>query len=167
MAAKSGEVIIRQAVRDEAKTIAEIEAICFPPAEAAGLDEIERRMDTFLENYLVAEENGEIIGFINGCSTDKPHLGDELYHDAGLHKKEGEILTVFGLDVLPEYQHRGIGHKLMRAYLELAKNRGQKAVILTCKEQKITFYESLGYEKHGVSDSEHGGAVWYDMQQWF
>lgn len=160
-------VVIRAAKIEEAERIAQIEAICFPAAEAAGVADIKERMEVFPENFLVAETDGEIIGFINGCTTDKAFLGDELYHDAKLHKKEGDIQTVFGLDVLPEYQHRGIGHKLMRAYIEMARKRGKKAVILTCKEQKITFYESLGYEKQGVADSEHGGAVWYDMQQWF
>lgn len=55
----------------------------------------------------------------------------------------------------------------MRAYIEHARRTGKKAVILTCKEQKITFYESLGYRKLGTADSNHGGAVWYDMQLWF
>lgn len=161
------DVKVRAARAEEAERLAEIESICFPAAEAAGLKDIQERMDTFLENFLVAELNGEIIGFINGNNTDRPFLGDELYHDAKLHKKDGEIQTVFGLNVLPDFQHRGIGHKLMKAYIELARSRGKKAVILTCKEQKITFYESLGYKKLGVADSDHGGAVWYDMQQWF
>lgn len=162
----SGE-IIRNAVREESAKLAEIEAICFPPAEAAGPQDFEDRMDVFLENFFVAEENGEIVGFINGCNTDKPVLGDELYHDAGLHIKDGEIQTVFGLNVLPRYRHRGIAHKLVMSYLQTGRERGRKAVILTCKEHMIPFYESCGFTNHGVADSEHGGAVWYDMQQWF
>lgn len=162
----TNEVIIRGAVMEEAERIAEIEGICFPAAEAAGLEDIKARMETFLENFLVAELNGEVIGFVNGCATDKPVLGDELYHDAGLHKKDGEIQTVFGLDVLPGYQHRGIAHKLLKALVDLSRERGKKAVILTCKERLITFYESCGFVNHGPSDSTHGGASWYDMQQW-
>lgn len=164
---ETNEIRIRAARPEEVERIAEVEAICFPAAEAAGLEDFKERMEAFPENFLVAVDGEKIIGFINGCNTDKPVLGDELYHDAKLHKKNGEIQTVFGLDVLPEYQHRGIGHKLMRAYIELARTTGKEAVILTCKEQKITFYESLGYKKLGVADSCHGGAVWYDMQQWF
>lgn len=163
----TNEIKIRAAREEEVERIAEIEAICFPEAEAAGLADFKERMKAFPENFLVAVDGDTIIGFINGCNTDKPVLGDELYHDATLHKPDGEIQTVFGLDVLPQYQHRGIGHQLMRAYIEHARTHGKKAVILTCKEQKITFYESLGYKKQGIADSEHGGAVWYDMQQWF
>ena len=160
------EITIRAAKAEEVERIAEIEKLCFPAAEAAGLSDFKERMEAFLENFLVAVDGDTIVGFINGCNTDKPVLGDELYHDAKLHKPEGEIQTVFGLDVLPQYQHRGIGHQLMRAYIEHARRTGKKAVILTCKEQKITFYESLGYIKLGTADSNHGGAVWYDMQLW-
>ena len=158
---------IRLASPDEINRIAEIEAICFPAAEAASLEEFEKRMQAFPENFLVAETNeGELVGFVNGCATDKPVLPDELYHDASLHQRDGRIQTVFGLDVLPDYQHKGIAHKLLGALVELSRERGKDAVILTCKERLIGFYESCGFVKHGLSESCHGGAVWYDMQQW-
>lgn len=161
------EVQIRAACTSEAEQIAAIEAVCFPPAEAAQVEEIKRRMEAFLENFLVAETDGKIVGFINGCTTDKPVLGDELYHDAGLHKRDGEIQTVFGLDVLPDYRHRGIARRLLQSLIALSHKRGKKAVILTCKEHMIPFYESCGFCNQGIADSEHGGAVWYDMQLWF
>lgn len=161
------EVEIRGALLEEAQEIAGVEAVCFPAAEAASLEEIRGRMETFPENFLVAVWEGKIIGFVNGCTTDKPVLGDELYHDASLHKKDGDIQTVFGLDVLPEYRRRGIAGRLLKALCELSRCRGKKAVILTCKEYLIPFYESCGFVNHGLSGSMHGGAVWYDMQQWF
>ena len=36
-------------------------------------------------------------------------------------------------------------------------------VILTCKQEKIPYYQKFGFQNRGVSASEHGGAVWYDM----
>lgn len=161
------DVKIRNAGIEETEKLAEIEKICFPAAEAAGLKDFQDRMEAFQENFFVAEQDGEVVGFINGAATDQPVLGDELYHDAGLHKKDGSIQTVFGLDVLPEYRHQGIAHKLMKEFVETAKKRGKKAVILTCKEHMIPFYESCGFKKLGLADSSHGGAVWYDMQCWF
>lgn len=120
------QVQIRPARRDEAERLAEIEAICFPAAEAAGLKDFNERMDVFLENFLVAEVDGKVIGFVNGCTTDRPVLGDELYHDAALHKKDGDIQTVFGLNVLPEYRHRGIAHRLLGSLVELSRKRGKR-----------------------------------------
>lgn len=163
----SQEIEIRGALFEEAEEIAGVEAMCFPEAEAASLEEIRERMALFPENFLVAVSERKIIGFVNGCTTDKPILGDELYHDASLHKKDGDIQTVFGLNVLPEYRRRGIAGRLLKALAELSRERGKKAVILTCKEYLIPFYESCGFVNHGLSDSQHGGAVWYDMQRWF
>ncbi len=160
-------VNIRSACAEDAVRIAEIEAVCFPPAEAAGEDDIKKRIAAFPENFLVAEVTGRTVGFINGCTTDKPVLGDELYHDAGLHRRNGEIQTVFGLDVLPDYRCQGVARVLLNELISLSRSRGKKAVILTCKEHMLPFYESFGFRNHGVADSQHGGALWYDMQLWF
>ena len=99
---------IRLADPKEADRLAEIEAICFPPAEAASHEDVVNRMGAFPENFVVAVKNDQIVGFINGGTTDKPVLPDEFYHDITLHKKDGEIQTVFGLNVIPEYRHQGI-----------------------------------------------------------
>ena len=39
-----------------------------------------------------------------------------------------------------------------------------KRIILACKEEKLDWYSRFGFEKMGPSASEHGGAVWYDME---
>lgn len=159
------ELEIRTAQIEESALLAEIEAVCFPAAEAASEDEIRRRMETFLENFFVAELKGQVVGFINGGTTDQPILPDELYHNASLHKPEGDYQTVFGLDVLPEYRHRKIAGSLLEHMVEISRQRGKKGVILTCKEHLIPFYESHGFHNFGVSQSEHGNAVWYDMRR--
>lgn len=157
-------LMIRQALPEEAETLAVIEAVCFPPAEAASREAVLERMQTFPENFLVAELEGKIVGFINGGTTDVPCLPDEFYHDVTLHKPKGGYQTVFGLNVLPEYRRRGYGEQLVRAFVKLAKERKKKGVILTCKEPKIHFYEKCGFNNYGLADSCHGGASWYDMR---
>ena len=49
---------IRTAREEEAALLAKIEALCFPKAEAASEEEIRVRMETFLENFFVAEIDG-------------------------------------------------------------------------------------------------------------
>lgn len=78
---------IRLADPKEADRLAEIEAICFPPAEAASHEDVVNRMGAFPENFVVAVKDDQIVGFINGGTTDKPVLPDEFYHDITLHKK--------------------------------------------------------------------------------
>lgn len=36
----------------------------------------------------MAVKDGKVIGFVNGCTTDKPELPDELYHNCSLHKAD-------------------------------------------------------------------------------
>lgn len=161
------ELIIRNAKKEEADLLAAIEAECFPAAEAASKAVIRERMHAFSENFFVAQAEETVVGFINGGTTDKQELPDELYHDVKLHKPEGAYQTVFGLDVLPAYRHQKIAGKLLDHMTLTARERGKKGVILTCKEHLIGFYESHGFCNYGVADSEHGGAVWYDMRMIF
>lgn len=156
---------IRHARQNETRALAEIEAICFPAAEAASEKEITARFAAFPENFYVAEtQDGKLAGFINGCTTDQNVLGDELYHDASLHQPDGAYQTLFGLNVLPDYRRQGIAEQLLKAMLEAAREKGKKGMILTCKEHMIHYYEKFGFVNYGVADSCHGGATWYDMQ---
>lgn len=162
---------LRLANEFDVEHIINIEQICFPPAEAAKPDEIKARFAVFKENFLVAEAKEQnnkenktkIIGFINGSSTDKPELPDELYHDTSLHKPNGNYQTVFGLDVLPEFRNRGIAGKLITYLIDLSKQRGKKGIVLTCKDKLIHYYEKFGFILEGKSSSIHGGASWNKM----
>jgi len=157
------EIIIRPAIADDVVKIAYIEEKCFPPAEAASLKSFLERFMAFPECFFVAELDGKVVGHINGCITDSPKLPDELYHNTSLHRPNGAWQTVFGIAVLPEYQHRGIARALMGHFINTAKKQKKAGLILTCKDEKIGFYESFGYVNEGVSESSHGGAKWNDM----
>jgi predicted GNAT family acetyltransferase len=58
---------------------------------------------------------------------------------------------------------QGIAGKLIEALVDLVRKEGRKTVVLTCKEHLIHYYSRFGFENRGVSESVHGGAVWYDM----
>lgn len=51
----------------------------------------------------------------------------------------------------------------MNHLIEASKKYDRKGLILTCKEYLIHYYSKFGFYNLGVSDSTHGGAVWYDM----
>lgn len=157
------EIVIRGVKKEDLDKIAGIEAECFPAAEAASKHSIEERIATFPKSFFVAEKDGRIIGFINGCATNSLVIYDALYHDTSHHIPDGESLTVFGLDVLPEHQRQGIAAKLMNNYIETARNDGRKRVILTCKDRLVHYYEYFGFVNNGISESTHGGAQWFNM----
>ncbi|MGL5434015.1 MAG: GNAT family N-acetyltransferase [Lachnospiraceae bacterium] len=157
------DIKIRQAVPDDLDAVTRVEELCFPKAEAATLDSFYQRLQIFPDSFFVAEDKGQVIGFINGCVTNERTISDEMFEAAGCHKPDGDYQSIFGLDVAPEYQHRGLATILMKHMIVAARSRGRKGLILTCKEPLIGFYESFGYRNLGVSASVHGGALWYDM----
>lgn len=155
---------IRKATLNDLKAVTEVEAVCFPAAEAAGEDTFEERLIYFPDHFWLLEEKGKIIGFINGMVSDKDVIEDEMYEDASLHKEDGAWQTIFGLDTMPEYRRHGCAAMLMNELIKEAKEQGRKGCVLTCKDKLVPYYEKFGYKNFGVSGSVHGGAVWYDMR---
>ena len=69
--------------------VTEVEAICFPAAEAAAEESFKARIAAFPECFFVAEADGKIIGFINGCATDSKTIYDEMYENSACHRPDG------------------------------------------------------------------------------
>lgn len=157
------EIKIRRVTVDDLDAVAEVEARCFPEAEAAAKNTLNKRINTFPESFFVAEINGRIIGFINGCITNQMTIYDELFSNASLHNPNGDYQAIFGLDVVPEFRNQGIAAQLMNHMIEASRLAGRKGVILTCKNKLIHYYEKFGFKNKGISKSQHGGAEWYDM----
>ncbi len=154
---------IRRVSIEDLDAVTEVEAICFPEAEAATKASFEQRIKTFPESFFVAEIDGKIIGFINGCIINETAIYDELFTDAALHIPNGDYQTIFGLDVILDYRNQGIAAQLMNHLINVSRLAGRKGVILTCKEKLIHYYSKFGFGNKGVSKSEHGGSKWYDM----
>ena len=91
---------IRPVRPSDLAAVTEVEAICFPAAEAA-TGAFKARIAAFPECFFVAESEGKIIGFINGCATDSKTICDEMYENSACHKTDGAYQSIFGLDVLP------------------------------------------------------------------
>lgn len=155
---------IRLATMADLEEITAVEAICFPPAEAADREAFQKRLAVFPEHFWLLEEDNRIVSIINGMATDIPVLDDEMFADASMHKKDGAWQMIFGVETLPEYRGRGYAAELMQQVIADTKKAGRKGLMLTCKEALIPFYEQFGYVNEGKSASTHGGAVWYDMR---
>lgn len=158
---------IRQATINDLDNVTNIEKICFPEAEAATRETFEDRLKIFTESFLIAEMDGEIVGFINGSVINEKVIRDEFYSDASFNDPNGNYQSIFGLDVLPEYRRIGIAAELVKALAEVARKSGREGITLCCKEEKIHYYKKLGFADMGKSESEHGNAVWYNMILFF
>lgn len=145
-----------------------IEAECFPVAEAAERKSFEDRLKHYADHFWILEDdNGKIISFVNGMVTDEEHLTDKMYENASMHNENGAWQMIFGVNTLPKYRKNGYAEAVLRNVISDAKEQSRKGLVLTCKEKLIHFYGKLGFVDEGVSDSEHGGVVWHEMRLTF
>ena len=106
----------------------------------------------------------DIVGFVNDIATDQKTVSDEMFTNIVEHRPEGAYLMILGLDVRPEYRHRGYAGMLLRQLIENARQEGRRGVGLTCHDFLIPYYSRFGFRDLGVSASVWGGETWYDMR---
>lgn len=75
------EEVIRTATIADLDEISQLEALCFPPAEAASRDAFKWRLLAYPTHFWVLEQGGKILSFINGPVTQEKDLKDEMYDD--------------------------------------------------------------------------------------
>ena len=160
-------VKIRLATMADLDEITEMEARCFPQAEAATRKSFEKRLLAFANHFWLLEQDGKIISGINGMVTNESTLTDKMYADASMHDEDGAWQMIFGVTTLPEYQGNGYAALLMRQVITDCREQGRKGIVLTCKDRLIPFYEKFGFVNEGESQSEHGGATWFEMRLTF
>lgn len=154
---------IRTAAIGDLPRCAAIEAACFPRELAASQETIRRRIETYPGHVLVGLLEEEIVGYIMGPVVDRPAVEDFMFSDPGCHREDGICQAVLSLAVMPAGQRRGYGGQLTHAMVALARQEGRKAVALTCRQDKVRYYEALGFTCRGPSASARGGVSWCDM----
>ena len=159
---------IRTASMADLAAVAAVEGACFPAAEAATEKDFAARLAVYPNHFwLLEEDDGTLVSFVNGLVTDEPLLRDEMYADASLHNEHGAWQMIFGVNTLPEYRRLGLAEQVLRQVIADAKAQGRKGCVLTCKDKLLHYYGKLGFVNEGVSQSTHGGVVWYEMRLTF
>ena len=159
---------IRTATQGDLTAVTAVEAACFPAAEAATEADFAKRLAAYPNHFwLLEEDDGTLVSFVDGMVTDEPILRDEMYENAALHNEDGAWQMIFGVNTLPAYRRRGCAGELLRRAIDDARAQGRRGCVLTCKEALVHYYERFGFQNEGVSESTHGGAVWYDMRLTF
>ena len=155
---------IRKATIEDLDAITALEAACFPAAEAASRESFKKRLEVFADRFWLLWEGDRLVSMVNGMVTDREELVDEMFADATIHQADGKWQMIFGVATHPEYQRRGLAAQVLQRAIADCKAEGRKGLILTCKEQKLHYYAKFGFVSEGVSVSEHGGALWYQMR---
>ncbi|PZO94057.1 GNAT family N-acetyltransferase [Streptococcus halichoeri] len=156
-------MLIRQATIADWETIVQIEQTNFSPAEATSPEVIRERLERLPETFLVAIIKDQLAGYIEGPIVAEPRLTDDLFHQTPLNPATQGYVAVTSLSIAPDFQQQGVGMALLAAMKDLAVAKKCQGIILTCHDYLIPYYEMNGFVNQGLSDSVHGGAIWYDM----
>ena len=95
-----------------------------------------------VDNSIVAEENGRIVGFVLGRIVRSPvELSD--------------IAWIELIGVLPGYHRRGIGKRMVEAWKDRCRQKGIKKVHIMINWRDwwmLSFFESLGFSRGDLVD---------------
>lgn len=158
---------IRTAILEDLDRITEVESVCFPEAEAANRESLEKRLTCYPNHFWLLEDGDVLVGFVNGMVTDISHLADEMFENASMHNENGRWQMIFGLDTIPAYREKGCAKRLLDHVIEESRKQGRKGLVLTCKDHLVHYYARFGFVDEGISGSEHGGVVWHEMRLTF
>jgi phosphinothricin acetyltransferase len=153
---------IRLATADDAAAIAgiyrpyvDLTRISFE-TEAPDGPEIMRRMANPIHPWLVAEDQGSLVGF----TSTSPMRSRAAYR--------WSVET--GIYLAPEAQGRGFGRTLLEAHLELLKRQGFVTIVAGIalpNDASIALHERLGFALSGI---ERGVGFkfgeWVDVGRW-
>ena len=157
-------MIIRHAMMDDVSAIADVEAECFPPAEAATEAELAERVQYYGNHFWLMFDEEKLIAFVDGFVTNEPDLTDEMYEKASMHNEDAAWQMIFGVNTIPSYRKHGYAGTLIKQAIEDARIQGRKGLVLTCKERLVPYYAKFGFKDEGVSESTHGNVVWHQMR---
>jgi ribosomal protein S18 acetylase RimI-like enzyme len=156
---------IRNVKMEDLPELVLIENLCFTKEEAATKAAFEKRIQLIPDCFFVAVVDGVFAGLVNGPVIETPFITDDLFSDIKENPASGGHQSILGLAVSPKYRKRGVALELLSHLEKEASTKKRETITLTCKESLICFYENYGYINCGVSDSEHGGVIWYNMSK--
>ncbi|WDF81902.1 GNAT family N-acetyltransferase [Lacticaseibacillus pabuli] len=156
---------IHQAQPNELAQIMTIEHAGFTPDEAATEAAMRDRIVQIPDTFLVAEQNGQVTGYVVGPALTQRYITDDLFKTLTPNETSAPYLAILSLAVAPSAQGQGVGGQLLTAFAARARDQGRQAITLTCLKRLIPFYEAHGYVNEGIADSAHAGEVWYNMVQ--
>lgn len=159
---------IRHAELKDLDELSSIEKESYPPLEGAGYDSIKGRLKYFSDHFWVLEnDDGKIVSFINGFVTNEKNLLDEMYDHPEMHDSSGKWQMIFSVVTAPDERRKGYASAVMAKVIEDAKKEGRDGIVLTCKDKLIKFYSKFGFKNEGFLGSTHGNVTWNQMRLTF
>lgn len=147
-------MIIRRVTMDDLEEVVNLESAAFKMTKEQTRNDMVGRIENYPDTFLVAQEDGKVIGHIFGPAFNKRYIEDELYFENHPNQKDDCYQMVLSLAVLPEYRKQGVATKLIEAMTQEARKQNRQAISLTCLTKLIKFYEKRGFHNEGKTSDD-------------
>lgn len=156
---------IRQANLADLDAITTIEWENFGLEEALSREILEAHIQKLTTSFLVAERDGQILGYLEGPVRPERHLVDQSFTSEVEDYSHliGHYISLTSLSIDKNAQNMGLGRSLLNAMKDIAIRDQRLGINLTCHDYLVAYYEKHGFINEGVSQSTYAGEVWYDM----
>ena len=154
---------LRNALPTDAARCFHIETTAYEGDEAATLEKIATRIAQYPEGFLILEEDGAVVGFINSGCAHEVVMSDEAFKELVGHDAEAPNVVIMSVVVDPAHQGKGYAKRLMTAFVQRMGTLGKQTIHLMCKQQHVPLYTRMGYTYVRHSPSDHGGMAWHEM----
>ena len=164
---RSGDTMIRQLDQNDSEAYFEVRLKglqLHPEAFGTGAEDWSKATSEQVKSLL---EKSSLDDFVLGAFQNNKLIGV-----IGLKREKkfsvGHKGTIWGLLVLPEFRHKGVGDKLIKALLEkISFNRDIKhvrAIVTVTKYNAIPIFEANGFKKYGLEvRGIKDGDIFYDQ----
>jgi ribosomal protein S18 acetylase RimI-like enzyme len=154
---------LRQATPADTDRCHQIEQTAYEGDEAATHAKIATRIAQYPQGFLVLEQDGQVIGFINSGCAHQVVMSDESFKELLGHDPDAPNVVIMSVVVDPAHQGRGHSVRLMQAFVQQMAQRAKRSIHLMCKDRHVALYERMGYRYVRPSESDHGGMAWHEM----
>ena len=153
----------RTPTAEDAERCYAIEIGAYEGDEAATLEKIRTRIAQYPQGFLILENAGEIVGFINSGCAYQVRMSDEEFKELVGHDAAAPNVVIMSVVIDPAFQGRGYAATMMHTFVEQMRAEDKKTIHLMCKERHVGLYSRLGFQYQRPSDSDHGGMAWHEM----
>ncbi|MEK7523824.1 MAG: GNAT family N-acetyltransferase [Patescibacteria group bacterium] len=115
------------------------------PQDAEGREIYEDRIKTFPAGCYKITLEGKMVGFLSSELWSEYHP-TILNRKASLfHDPVGKIVFVSALGIMPGYQGKGLGSRLLKMFIQKMKNDNRTSIYLRSANKARPFYEKHGF----------------------
>lgn len=119
--------------------------------------------DLFLGAFVPQTDSKRtLLGYVDGVLSAETTLTSE---SMSTHVPGARTVLVHGVCVAPDARKRGIASALLAEYQRCLAAAGScERVLLISHEEKIGFYERIGFKSRGLSSITFAGVPWFELE---